>query len=105
MTSSDIPSRSEVAEVLDRFVRTEGGVTASDSEFGHDVNLFESGYLDSLATVSLISFIEQEFKVELSDSALTSPHFTSITGMSSVIAEELTEARNGNISRSTGISN
>ncbi|MEU9095148.1 acyl carrier protein [Streptomyces sp. NPDC048428] len=92
-----------MAEVLDRFVRTEGGVTTDDSDFDHDVNLFESGYLDSLAIVSLISFIEQEFRVELSDRALTSPRFTNITGISAVITEELAEA-SSTILPSTGIS-
>jgi len=55
--------KSEVAEILERFVRAEGRVLDEDPDFNRDVDLFTSGYLDSLGTMHLISYIEREFTV------------------------------------------
>jgi len=84
--------KSEVAEILERFVRAEGRVLDEDPDFNRDVDLFTSGYLDSLGTMHLISYIEREFTVELGDDMLADPSFSTVAGISSLVAGLLTEA-------------
>lgn len=85
MEDLDLP----VADRLERFVRGAGHVADNDQEFNRQVNLFQSGYLDSIGVESLIVYIEREFRLELSDEALNDPSFASIDGISSIIDREL----------------
>ena len=78
-----------VAVTLEEFVRKEGRVNADDPDFTRQVNLFQSGYLDSLGTVHLIMLIEDVFQVELSDDVLADPAFVSIDGISAIVAAGL----------------
>ncbi|GAA2835523.1 phosphopantetheine-binding protein [Kitasatospora sp. CM 4170] len=81
-----------VAEILERFVRTEGRIEDGDPDFTREVDLFASGYLDSLGTVHLINHIEERFRLELDDDALADPSFGSIDGISAIVAAGLRHA-------------
>ncbi|MFE7076417.1 acyl carrier protein [Streptomyces sp. NPDC057620] len=83
---------SEVAETLERFVRREGRIIDDDPDFSRDVDLFTSGYLDSLGTVHLIAFIEKHFDVQLGDDVLADPSFNTVHGISALIEGLLAES-------------
>jgi acyl carrier protein len=78
-----------IAEALERFIRLEGSVATDDAEFGRDIDVLETGYLDSLGIVHLIAHIEQEFDLQLTDDVLLDPRFASINGIAAILAEEL----------------
>ncbi len=49
-------------------------VTATD-------NLFSAGVVDSLGILDLVTFLENEFHIEVSDEELTPEHFETIDGI------------------------
>ena len=72
----------QVADTLERFIRTHFRVPDNDSRFSRTVHLFEEGYVDSIGAIELISFIESEFDLHLSETTLFSDEFTCIEGIS-----------------------
>ena len=78
-------SRSEIADRVEGAVRRLGQVQAGDTEFGRDVHLFDSGYLDSLGSYRLIEFIEETYELSLSEEELFSPDFVNINGITDII--------------------
>lgn len=72
---------------LEAFIRENFQVQADDPYFDRNVNLWDEGYVDSTGLVEVISFLEETFGVTITDEMLFSPDFTSIAGMSKLIAE------------------
>lgn len=72
----------EVADILERFIRTHFRVSDNDTHFSRTVHLFEEGYVDSIGAIELISFVESEFDFNVPESALFSTDFTCIEGIS-----------------------
>ena len=75
------------AIVLDAFIRKNFLVRPDDAYFDGNVNLWEQGYVDSTGVIEVIVFLEETFNVTIPDEMLFSPDFTSISGMSKLIAE------------------
>ncbi|HEX6449020.1 MAG TPA: phosphopantetheine-binding protein [Trebonia sp.] len=80
-----------VADEVERFIREVGQVSEDDVDFTRQVQLFCSGYLDSLGVAQLIAYIEEEFQLELSDDELSDPAFQSIDGISAIVEAALRE--------------
>jgi methoxymalonate biosynthesis acyl carrier protein len=78
-------SRDEIAGRIEAAVRQLGQVQGDDGEFGRDVHLFDSGYLDSLGSFRLIEFIEETYDFSLSEDELLSPDFVNINGITDII--------------------
>ena len=59
-------------------------------DFGNEINaetdLFEEEIIDSFGFIELISFIESEFGVRLSDDDMASPEIGSVAGIVSLVA-------------------
>ena len=79
-------STSSIAVTLEQFIRKAAHVPDGDREFSRTAQLFDAGYVDSLGVVSLITFIETSFGVELLEEDLFDIRFTTIAGMSEIIA-------------------
>jgi acyl carrier protein len=79
-------SRGRVAAQLEAFVRQTGRIRDDDPEFSRHVDLFDSGYLDSHGTVSLIAYIEGPLGASLTDDHLKDSRFSSIDGISDLVA-------------------
>jgi acyl carrier protein len=82
-------SRSSIAAALETFIRESAQVPDEDSDFGQSSQLFDDGYVDSLAIVALMAFIEASFDVELAEEDLFDIRFATIHGMSGIIAARL----------------
>jgi acyl carrier protein len=78
-------SHAEVAERLERFIRTQFRVAAADRRFSRAQPLFELGYVDSVGVVELLAFVSQEFRVDVPDELLVSDEFSSIDGIASIV--------------------
>ena len=61
-------------------------------ELGDEDSLLENGVLDSLAIVKLITFLEDQFGVELSDDEFDTDHFESISTIGSLVADKKASA-------------
>lgn len=77
----------EIADKLERQIRQAFQVSADDPGFGRAVDLFESGFVDSVGVIELLAFVYEEFGIEVPDSALLSEQFATIDGMAAIIAE------------------
>lgn len=77
----------EIAEKLERFVRQSFQIADDDPGFGHAVDLFESGYVDSIGVIETVHFITERFGVAVPDEVLLSKRFATIEGMAQTIAE------------------
>lgn len=79
-------ARETFATALEVFIRENFQVDESDPYFTHGVHLWEEGYVDSTGLVEIIAFLEERFHVTISDEMLFSPDFTSISGISRLVA-------------------
>jgi acyl carrier protein len=59
--------------------------TDGQPDLGDDYPLIERGVLDSMAILSLVSFIEGEFRVEIRDEELVPQNFGTIAGMARLV--------------------
>ena len=74
----------EIAAEIRRFVARESNLT-DDSLLGDDVDLFRDGILDSLMVVSLVSFCEERFGLELSGQEFSEEHLRTISALATLI--------------------
>ena len=75
-----------VADRLEKFLREQFLVADDDPMFTRTVDLYESGYVDSVGLVELLAFVDEEFAVEVPEEALLSPEFSNIEGIARVVA-------------------
>jgi acyl carrier protein len=75
-----------IADRLEKFLREQFLVADDDPMFTRAVDLYETGYVDSVGLVELLAFIDDEFGVEVPEEALLSPSFSNIDGIARVVA-------------------
>ncbi len=76
----------DVADSVETFVRQQFNVSDSDPGFDRTVDLFESGYVDSVGVAELLEYLTQEFEVDIPENDLFSDDFSSIDGIASIVA-------------------
>jgi acyl carrier protein len=79
-------TKSDIRATIADFIREVGHVEPDDSAFTDDVDLFDSGYVDSLGIVALSAFIERRFRIVLTEQDLFDPRIATITGTVEIIA-------------------
>lgn len=55
------------------------------ADFDDDFNLIESGIMDSLTMISLVSFVENTYDIEFGDQDFVPEHFQSINAIAAFI--------------------
>jgi acyl carrier protein len=81
--------RAAIEERIERYVREQFRVSQTDTRFDRATDLYQSGYVDSVGVAELLSFIIEEFGVDVPDDALSSDDFTTIAGMAGIISRLL----------------
>lgn len=71
--------------VLD-FVRANGDVDPGDADLNAGTDLFDMGYLDSLAVVALTAHLETTYNITLSEQELFDPRMATAVGIAEIIA-------------------
>jgi acyl carrier protein len=61
----------EISKKLNAFLQ-DTLLVSFDQKVTKDSNLIESGFMDSFAIVQLVSFLEQTFKIRLTEAEMTS---------------------------------
>lgn len=79
----------KIAQPVERFIRMRFGVLDTDPGFHRDAHLYEGGFVDSAGVIELIAFVESRFNVKLEDEDVFSEVFTTINGISAVVAARL----------------
>lgn len=78
----------DAATRIEEFIRREAAVADDDPGFTRQVNLFDTGYLDSLTLVALTVHVEEVLGVPITDDDLFDPRFATIDGMAELIAQQ-----------------
>jgi acyl carrier protein len=68
------------------FIRTEL-VYDDEKDFAENTNLIERGIIDSMSLVRLISFIEENYEIQVQDEDIVPENFSSLNKISSFIGE------------------
>ncbi len=80
---------SEIEKTLFDYITEHFDIEPDDPDFGVDVDMFESGFLDSLGSFEIITFIEDNWNVEITQRDLTLYPMNSIKEIAQVIGEKL----------------
>ncbi len=62
---------------------------SSKENITDDVLIFKNGFLDSMGLVMLITFLEDEFRIETSDADMVEENFESINAISEFVLKKL----------------
>ena len=73
--------KAKIREFLGRFI--------DESSVGDDDNIFETGLVNSLFALQLVSFIEQEFDISIENEELDIQDFKDINSIASLISKKL----------------
>ena len=76
----------DIAGAIETFVRHQFRIIAEDQHFSRTAHLFEGGYVDSAGVVELLMFVESTFGVKLDDEQIFSDQFTTINGITAIVA-------------------
>ena len=74
-----------VQERIEMYIREHFVVSDSDPRFDRNVDLYESGYVDSVGVVELLAFIGEEFGVDIPESELLSEDFSNVNGIARIV--------------------
>ncbi|MGD2088006.1 MAG: acyl carrier protein [Candidatus Aminicenantes bacterium] len=77
----------EILQKIKHFILREFPVNHNGSEPIEQVDLFENEYIDSLGLMKLVSFFEEEFRIDFDESHLYDERFVNIEGQSAIIGE------------------
>jgi acyl carrier protein len=68
----------ELKEQIRQFIEANLVVFEDEAEFTDTDNIFEMGFVNSLFAMKLVSFIEQEFTIEVDNEDLEISNFNSV---------------------------
>ena len=81
-----------IAEKVRDYIK-ENFLFGADNKIGDQDSLLDAGVIDSTGAMELVSFIETQFDVEVSDRDLVPENLDSIAAITSFITRKLTESR------------
>ncbi|MGC2193646.1 MAG: acyl carrier protein [Terriglobales bacterium] len=71
---------------IKNFIRTEL-IYDDEKDFDENTNLIERGIVDSMSLVRLISFLEENYEIQVQDEDIVPENFSSLAKISNFIAE------------------
>ena len=85
MDTTNPPTVESIGRDLTALVCRLGALSPDEAPPGPNVDLFDAGVLDSLATVTLTAHIKAAYGVEIGDEDLFNPALTTIAGLTELI--------------------
>ena len=79
----------DIQERIEGFIRSNFGVSNHDPRFDRTVDLYARGYVDSVGVVELLEFVRTEFGVEVPESDLLDPDFSTVDGVGRIVSRHL----------------
>ena len=76
----------DIARVVEQFICTELAPDCGAAELPDDESLLDSGILDSLGIMTLLTFIEDRFRVRIPVDQVEPQNFESVATISTLIA-------------------
>ena len=78
----------ELKEKIRTFIEGNLVVFEDEAEFNNSDNIFEMGFVNSLFAMKLVSYIEQEFGIEVDNEDLEISNFSSVDRIAEFIADK-----------------
>jgi acyl carrier protein len=79
-----------IVSVVENFIRSELLYGYSgEAQFDENTNLIESGVIDSITLLRLVTFIEERFQIKMEDEELVPEHFQSLKSMETFVSKHL----------------
>ena len=75
----------ELKEKIRQFIEANLVVFEDEAEFTDSDNIFEMGFVNSLFAMKLVSYIEQEFAIEVDNEDLEISNFSSVDRIAAYI--------------------
>jgi acyl carrier protein len=72
-------------DIIKNFIYNNIIMDGDKIEFGYEESLIETGIIDSLAIVKIITFLEIEFRIKINDEDILPENFESVIAMSDFI--------------------
>lgn len=88
MDATTLPQTDHITARIRQFV-FEQFPLARQRDIGDAESLLESGIVDSMGILEVVSFVESEFGIELSDEDLLADTFESVESLSQFVARRL----------------
>ncbi|MEE0867217.1 MAG: phosphopantetheine-binding protein [Clostridia bacterium] len=79
-----------IEEIIENYVRETFDIE-DDPDFSRDVHLFDNGFVDSLGAVDIVTFIENEFNITVTQKDITLYPMNTINEIAAVVKNK-TEA-------------
>lgn len=79
----------DIEEGLRRFIGQE--LDAPQEALGSDYPLIKNHVIDSLGLLQIVTFIENEFEIEVQDEEVASENFESISSIAKLVESKLAE--------------
>jgi len=76
-----------VADQLAAFVRDRFQIPDSDTNFSHDIHLWDEGYVDSIGFIEVLAFLEDRFSVCIPQDALFEEGRATINGLAGLVTQ------------------
>jgi acyl carrier protein len=87
MKANFMPSEPQIdLGSIKNFIRTEL-IYDDEKDFDENTNLIERGIVDSMSLVRLISFIEENYEIQVQDEDIVPENFSSLNKISSFIKD------------------
>ena len=86
-TTPEEDKMDDIIARLDEFIRERCDV-GDDPDYGLDVNLFDTGFMDSMGAVETIMFAEEAFGVEISQKDITLYPMNTVNEIAEVIGHK-----------------
>jgi acyl carrier protein len=78
----------ELTSKISQFIQKE--ILKSNAEISPDIHLMESGLIDSISLMKLLTFLEGELNVEFDEQDFDIEKFSTIHKISALVSEKLT---------------
>lgn len=85
-----MPQLDAIQSALREFIYTQFP-TARNRALGDEDSLLDQSVIDSMGVLEIVTFIENQFDVVLTDDDLLSDHFDSIRSMAALVYQKLLE--------------
>ncbi len=87
MKANFMPSEPQIdLSSIKNFIRTEL-IYDDEKDFDENTNLIERGIIDSMSLVRLISFLEENYEIQVQDEDIVPENFSSLNKISSFISD------------------
>jgi acyl carrier protein len=79
----------EFKEAIKKFILSDIAKNIRDKELDDNESLIESGVFDSLALMKLLTFLEENFEIQISGDELVMENFESLNAISQLVENKL----------------